>query len=183
MTEGDPAVPPADDKDWTWTLQRPCPDCGFDPATVPGPAVADAVRGAVPAWEQVLGRADVGDRPSAQVWSPLEYAAHVRDVFALFTERAESMLTQDDPLFDNWDQDATALATRYWEADPATVSGQLAASGVRLADLYAGVTGEQWDRTGRRSNGSTFTVATLGTYCVHDVVHHLHDVGRPAQLP
>jgi hypothetical protein len=87
------------------------------------------------------------------------------------------MRSEDDPLFANWDQDATALAARYWESDPVAVSGQLVAAGTRLADLYAGVSQDQWERTGRRSNGSTFTVATLGTYCVHDVVHHLHDVG------
>ena len=93
------------------------------------------------------------------------------------------MLTDDDPVFDNWDQDATALDARYWEADPVAVSGQLATAGVRLADLYAAVPDGQWPRTGRRSNGSTFTVETLGTYCVHDVVHHLHDVGARSQLP
>lgn len=34
-------------------------------------------------------------------------------------------------------------------------------------------------RPGRRSNGSVFTVRTLGQYFLHDVVHHLHDVGAP----
>ena len=183
MTADDPVAPPTDDKDWTWTLQRPCPECGFDPATVPGPSVAAAIRASIPAWQTVLRGADVRRRPAPEVWSALEYAAHVRDVFVLFAQRAELMLTQDDPLFANWDQDATALAARYWEADPITVSGQLAAAGIRLADVYAGVTHDQWQRTGRRSNGSTFTVATLGTYCVHDVVHHLHDVGTQGQLP
>ena len=183
MTAEEPIAPPADDKDWTWTLDRPCPECGFDPSAVPGPAVAEAIRASVPAWQAVLGRADVRHRPAPDVWSPLEYAAHVRDVYVLFAERAALMLTQDDPIFDNWDQDATALAARYWEADPVVLSGQVAAAGVRLADLYAAVPEEHWHRAGRRSNGSTFTVATLGTYCVHDVVHHLHDVGARDQLP
>ncbi|MHB8274233.1 MAG: hypothetical protein ACYDC9_05635 [Dermatophilaceae bacterium] len=31
-------------------------------------------------------------------------------------------------------------------------------------------------RTGRRSNGSVFTIETLGQYILHDVAHHLHDV-------
>ena len=46
------------------------------------------------------------------------------------------------------------------------------------AAVFAGVTGDQWDRVGRRSNGSVFTVRTLGVYYLHDVVHHLHDIGR-----
>ena len=35
-------------------------------------------------------------------------------------------------------------------------------------------------RPGRRSNGSVFTVETLGRYFLHDVLHHLHDVGHPS---
>ena len=46
-----------------------------------------------------------------------------------------------------------------------------------LADDLATLTGEQWARVGRRSNGSVFTVDTLGRYFAHDLVHHLHDVG------
>ena len=38
-----PIVP--DDKDWTWVLERPCPECGFDAATVP-PVVAVVSDGA-----------------------------------------------------------------------------------------------------------------------------------------
>ena len=42
---------------------------------------------------------------------------------------------------------------------------------------------DQWQRTGRRSNGSAFTVETLGRYHLHDVVHHLWDVGVTPHLP
>ena len=30
-----------DTKDWTWVLERPCPECGFDPATVADTATYD----------------------------------------------------------------------------------------------------------------------------------------------
>ena len=46
-----------------------------------------------------------------------------------------------------------------------------------MAARFDAVTPEQWGRSGRRSNGSEFTVLTLGQYFLHDVVHHLHDVG------
>jgi hypothetical protein len=39
------------------------------------------------------------------------------------------------------------------------------------------VTPDQFERPGRRSNGSVFTVRTLGQYFAHDLAHHLHDVG------
>lgn len=38
------------------------------------------------------------------------------------------------------------------------------------------MTDGDWDRTGQRSDGFTFTVATLSRYLVHDLEHHLHDV-------
>jgi hypothetical protein len=37
---------------------------------------------------------------------------------------------------------------------------------------------DQLVRTGRRSDGSVFTVTTLAVYYAHDPVHHLWDVRR-----
>ncbi len=87
------------------------------------------------------------------------------------------MLTEDDPQFANWDQDETAIADNYAAQDPAVVAAQLTAAGAALADSFDAVPTDAWDRTGRRDNGSEFNVVTLGQYCLHDVVHHLHDVG------
>jgi len=106
----------------------------------------------------------------------LEYACHVRDVFVLFAERVELMLDRDDPLFPNWDQDETALAHDYASQDPAVVADELAAASDVIARVFDNVAADSWDRTARRSDGSTFTVATLGQYFMHDIVHHLHDV-------
>jgi hypothetical protein len=38
------------------------------------------------------------------------------------------------------------------------------------------VTDEEWSNRGLRSNGSRFTVLTLGQYMAHDLVHHVWDV-------
>ena len=38
------------------------------------------------------------------------------------------------------------------------------------------MTGDQWPRTGPRSDGARFTVETFARYFVHDPVHHLYDV-------
>jgi hypothetical protein len=45
--------------------------------------------------------------------------------------------------------------------------------------LFAGVTGDDWERTGRRSDGAAFTVDSIGRYYLHDIEHHLWDVRRP----
>jgi hypothetical protein len=87
------------------------------------------------------------------------------------------MLEQDNPTFANWDQDESALAARYWEQDPAAVAAEVTESGDELAEAYTGVGGPDWRRTGVRSNGSTFTVESLGRYLLHDLFHHVWDVG------
>src|SRR5690242_13873293 len=94
-----------DTKSWTWVLERPCPECGFDASTYPCREVAAGLRDDVPRWRELLASPQVCERPSPEVWSALEYACHVRDVFRLFDKRLALMLSEDDPLFENWDQD------------------------------------------------------------------------------
>lgn len=163
-------------------LSRTCPECGYAGDT-PTDQVASALRATVEAWGDVLAGADLGRRPAPQVWSPLEYACHVNDVYVVFARRLALMLAQENPEFANWDQDETALAGRYWERDPAEVATELRANGLAYAEAYAQVSGTQWDRGGRRSNGSVFTVHSQAIYGLHDIVHHLHDVGAPLVLP
>ena len=169
-----PIVP--DEKDWTWVLTRPCPECGFDPANTTPATVPGAVANMLPRWRSVLRRPDVAERPNDHTWSALEYACHVRDVFSLFDQRLNLMLDTDDARFENWDQDQTAIDKDYPNADPAVVSAELTAEGEQVAASFAGVREPEWDRKGLRSNGSEFTVLTLARYFLHDVVHHLHDV-------
>ena len=166
-----------DTKDWTWVLQRPCPDCDLDARQVRRDEVAGMLRDNAAAWPAVLASAgDPRQRPSPGVWSPLEYACHVRDVFRRFDGRLLLMLEADDPLFPNWDQDATAIEDRYAEQDPATVGAELLEAGEVLAGHFEQLAGEQWGRTGRRSDGADFTVESFARYLIHDPVHHLYDV-------
>lgn len=167
-----------DTKDWTWVLERPCPECNFDASAFAQPDVPQMIRENARAWPELLERDDVAQRPDDSTWSPLEYGAHVRDVYRLFHDRLRLMLDDVDPQFANWDQDATALAERYNEQDPATVGSEVLAAGERIADEFERLEPEVWGRTGRRSDGATFTVETFAKYLLHDVVHHVWDVSR-----
>jgi SAM-dependent methyltransferase len=167
---------PPDQKDWTWVLERPCPECGFDALTVHPPDLPHEIRANARVWLALMADPDVNVRPDPQVWSPLEYACHVHDVHQIFHERIMLMLDQDEPQFANWDQDTTAVERQYDQQVPQIVGPTLVASAYAVADLYATVSSEDWDRTGVRSDGSVFTIGTLGRYHLHDVVHHLHDV-------
>ena len=174
--------PPPDTKDWTWILDEPCPECGFDASTVKPEDVAGRVRANAAAWRSVLTRGPLVERrpPVAPGqpprWSALEYGAHVRDVYELAAERLLLMLKKKHPTFANWDQDATAAEQDYRSQDANKVSYDLAVNAGRFADLLDKVRGDQWERTGLRSDGSAFTVASFALYLLHDPVHHLADV-------
>lgn len=168
-----------DTKDWTWVLNRTCEQCGFDADAVPTEVLAEKLRDSATRWSAVLSREDVRMRPTEDQWSPLEYACHVRDVFVVMDGRLTLMLEGDDPTFENWNQDETAIEQRYCDQDPAVVRDEMCASARRYADRIDSVEDSQWSRPGLRSNGSVFTVASLGRYSLHDIVHHLWDVGAP----
>jgi hypothetical protein len=165
-----------DTKDWTWVLERPCPECGFDPTAQGLADLPGLVHDTAMTWSEVLARGEVAARPEPDVWSPLEYGCHVRDVHVLFAQRLRLMLDEDEPTFANWDQDATAVASDYGSQDPTAVGVELIEAAGTVAGIYASVTDETRGRRGVRSNGDVFTVESLGSYHLHDVVHHLHDV-------
>lgn len=167
---------PKDDKDWTWVLTRPCPECGFDASAADAHAVADLLRANAGAWPPLLADRRAAVRPSPDVWSALEYACHVRDVFSLYEKRLFLMLTEEDPLYPNWDQDQSAIYDNYGAQSTETVTEQLLSAAGLLARRFESVTDDQWHRTGRRSDGASFTIDTFARYLIHDPIHHLHDV-------
>jgi hypothetical protein len=166
-----------DSKDWTWVLQRPCPECSLDTQSFSRDQIAGMIRANAAAWQRVLTSGDDPPRrPSPGKWSPLEYGCHVRDVLRIFEQRLTLMLTQDAPQFPNWDQDATAVEDHYGEQDPVVVAGELAAAAEVIAAHFDDIAAGQWHRTGSRSDGADFTVESFGRYFIHDPVHHLYDV-------
>jgi len=131
-------------------LQRPCPECGLDTQGFAREAIGGMVRDNAAEWQAVLsGPADARLRPSPDKWSAL---------------------------FPNWDQDATAVADRYDQQDPAGVANELAQAAEGIAAQFDRLSADQWERTGSRSDGAQFTVESFGRYFIHDPVHHLYDV-------
>jgi hypothetical protein len=167
-----------DNKDWTWVLKRSCPECGYDTRTITGVDAPALVRRMATDWGELLqAGGTLAVRPRPDKWSTLEYGCHVRDVFRVARYRLGLMLSEDDPVFANWDQDETAVKDKYDGQDLIAVAGQLAEEADQVASLLQRVQPDQWSRSGRRSDGAVFTVETFARYVVHDPVHHLWDVG------
>jgi hypothetical protein len=173
----DAVDPQPDTKDWTWVLTRRCDQCGLSVGEMQPEDFAQRAFVAAEEWVQILRSSPaVTARPQPDVWSPLEYGAHVRDVYRLFDGRLVQMLNEDTPTFANWNQDETAIKERYGEQDPEIVADELeAAAQVFVARIQA-LRPEQYSLRGMRSDGAVFTVATFIQYFLHDVIHHLWDV-------
>ena len=171
-----------DTKDWTFVLERVCPECSFDIRSFPREQVGQMIRDNAAKWGPALAHPEVAQRPSPDRWSALEYACHVRDVFRLYDERLAMMIETDDPSYPNWDQDAAAVEQRYGEQDPERVGTELSAAATSLAESFDGVQGAQWERTGKRSDGANFTVESFARYLIHDPIHHIWDVERGFEI-
>ncbi|HIT74185.1 MAG TPA: DinB family protein [Candidatus Avipropionibacterium avicola] len=172
----DYAAPPPDEKDWTWVIERACPECGFDASDIAADELPGLILLLTLPWTEVLIRSDVRERPAPDTWSALEYACHVRDVCRVFAERTQLMLAEDGPTFANWDQDQAAADGAYHREDLGQVAEDLRTAAQDWIELYGRVEADQWDRQGFRGDGAPFSVLTLGRYGMHDLAHHLVDV-------
>ena len=165
-----------DTKNWTWVLDRRCDECGFDAGTFPAERTGAAVRQNAKEWRALLMLPNASRRSHDDRWSTLEYACHVRDVFRIFSQRLDLMLTTDGPRYENWDQDEAARRDAYGDQTPERVADEIDEIALALADLFDSVSGVQWHRTGSRTDGAEFTVESFARYFIHDPIHHLWDV-------
>ena len=162
-----------------------CEECGFDYEALEPAAVPAALRAFTKRYRAPLSRflpgedgdAVVRTRPAPDVWSPLEYAAHVRDVFANYDRWIGECLTEDQPVLEGPGPDELAAAGRYNEDDPAGVADALGVNAERLANTVEAVPAGGWERAGVR-RGEERSVLLMARRAVHEGGHHLLDIGR-----
>ena len=170
-----------DEYDWSKVQQEACPQCGFDPGAVLVSDLARAVQADGVAWSEWLTEAaddpdvDLRSRPGSGVWSPLEYASHVRDVLALFAERIERMLVEDEPELGWWDHEVAAVEERYNAQQATDVAAALTDNAMELARVLTAVPADGWSRKATRREDESFTVAGLARFALHESSHHRKD--------
>jgi glycine/D-amino acid oxidase-like deaminating enzyme len=175
VTEAPPPAPETND----------CSECGFSEESVTMADAVAALRKFGRRYQAPLTRflsGEDGDallrqRPAPGVWSALEYAAHVRDVYAWYDERVRRSLAEDRPVIEGPGPDEAAEAGRYNELDPKTVTQELAANAERLAATLEVVPEESWERVHVRF-GAERSVLFTARRAVHEGNHHLLDIGR-----
>lgn len=153
-----------------------CSECGYAPH--PGNETGSRLRLTAAAWKELLGSPNASRRPAAQVWSPLEYAAHSRDMCRLACERVELMLTESAPTFANWDQDEQAEINDYLHSDRFAILADLERELELAARVFDEVPVTAWKRSGLRGDGKVFTVESFSAFVLHEVEHHLQDAAK-----
>jgi DinB superfamily len=187
-----PTWQPGEVNDDTRGTQPPvdgvCDECGFDYDGLSDTEVVEALRGFGRRYRAPLSRGLPNEslddllraHPLPGVWSALEYACHVRDVFAVQHERLQLALREDLPTYQSMGREERVVAERYNEQDPAVVADALAANAEALAAAFEALTPAQRSRRGwyQYPEPTERDLAWLGRHTVHEGRHHLLDIGR-----
>ena len=157
-----------------------CAECGFDGEHLMTGDAITALRSMGRRWSELFK--DVLEerlrrRPDPEVWSPLEYAAHTRDVIALIGRGMNEVLKGTEPSFPAVEPDPAGADHGYNALDPSEVLDRLAAEAERMADRASKALPEHWNRRAT-TGGEPTDAAWMLRHAVHDASHHLRDVER-----
>lgn len=147
-------------------------------------ALPTALRSGAGAVRDGLERAEAGGRagarPGPEVWSPLEYACHVRDVLLVQRDRVILALVEDVPDFAPMYREQRVALAGYGGEDAGEVGGELAVAANLTAKVFAGLSPEQLARRCiyNYPERAERDVAWLGRQTVHETVHHTKDIRR-----
>ncbi len=123
-----------------------------------------------------VGEEALRRRPRPAVWSPVEYACHVRDVLLTFAVRVHRGVVEDRPVLDPMYADWRAERFGYAGTGMDVLLAELASAPAGFADEVRAVPGDAWDRTVTRRPEEERTVRWLVRQAAHECVHHLADV-------
>jgi hypothetical protein len=163
-----------------------CSECGFDYHALPRDAIPASLRVVAAQYRSRLAGSNtpaLRQRTRAHVWSPLEYAAHVRDVLVVQRERAALALRLNEPRFPSMRPDELVIERGYNDDDPLRVATQIEHAAELLASLFAGLGPEEWVRTGVYDwpTAAARDLTWIGRHTVHELSHHLLDLNRGLQ--
>ena len=164
-----------------------CAECMFDwdlsaeDATVVIGGFGEAYRARLARFTNAPNSALVRARPSPEVWSALEYAAHVRDVITFYAERIGRVLNEERPHMTAVDFSSMPDRRGYLDDDPSDVLDAISNSSTSVEQELRGLTPEQWTRIGIGTEGDERTTLVLARRLAHDGQHHILDLDRIAE--
>jgi hypothetical protein len=117
-------------------------------------------------------------RPEAAVWSPLEYACHVRDVLLVQRDRVVLAQVEERPSAARMYRDERVELCGYSSQVVREALDQLSMAAGLCALVFDRLDDTAWSRplVYNWPQPTERDLAWLGRHTVHEAHHHLHDV-------
>ena len=155
-----------------------CPECHLDYGTIDRGSIGARLRTFGPAVRKQLNGIDdkvARTRPAPEVFSALEYAAHLSDAYDAFVDMTEGMPRGADMREFFWDPDDRAQEQGYNARPVGDVLDELDTNAGRLADAAAALGDDDWSVTAQFPWGER-DLFTMLQNAVHEGVHHGQDI-------
>jgi hypothetical protein len=119
-------------------------------------------------------------RPTVDVWSPLEYGCHYRDVLLAQRERVLLALVEERPNFVSIYREQRVELARYNSEEVDTVAAEIEMAADLIARVFEGLSSEQLARPCiyNYPEPRERTVEWLADHTLHEGEHHLRDIER-----
>ena len=157
-----------------------CDECGFEWEALGPEELIDALRAGSAELSTALPDEAVTKRPADDVWSPIEYAGHLADVFDWYLERIVRMIEEDRPQLTavRWSEETPRRRHHERPVEDVLVDADTAMR--RLALRLELLDAKQWLDVGIGSDGDERTVLDIARRAVHELRHHVMDIRRQA---
>jgi len=160
-----------------------CDECDFAYDLDQAPGAADAIVAGAAEMAMTLTERSVQDlvrRRQPNLWSPLEYGCHLRDVVIVQRERVLLARRVDRPAPDPMGRDERVDHDGYAEQDPAVVALQLTEATRLFVNVLGRLAPADWYRTIVYTfpDPAERTLRWVAVHTEHEFRHHLLDVSR-----
>ncbi|MFH7595752.1 DinB family protein [Streptomyces racemochromogenes] len=165
-----------------------CAECGFAYDLELAPSVASLAGEYAARYADLLLRTErsaLARRAEAGVWSPLEYACHVRDVLLVQRERVLSARRTDTPVATPMGRDERVEHEGYALQDPSDVARQLTDAASLFGNVLHRLPAVDWERTLVYSypEPAERSLRWVAVHTLHELRHHLLDARRRLPRP
>jgi DinB superfamily len=159
-----------------------CADCGFVYDLSGSAAVVRGIPERITGVVSILRDRDIDvrSRRRPDVWSPLEYGCHLRDMLLVQRERVLAARRTDRPDCSPLGRDARVLHDGYADQEPEDVARQLADAAQLFDNVFARLSPDDWDRTVVYHYPETCerSLRWVAVHTMHEAQHHLLDIRR-----
>lgn len=158
-----------------------CAECGFGYDLAAAEDAAEAIAAGVGEIASLLtAGGDVRTRREPEVWSPLEYGCHVRDVLLVQRERVLAARRVEGYVCTPMGREERVKHDGYAEQNPVDVARQLTDAALLLGNTLRRLSADAWERVVIYSypEPTERPLRWVAVHTVHEVQHHTMDIRR-----